>query len=279
MVSHVKLFSHVTVLWCVCGTCHMPLIRRVLVQLIGFISSWVTHTHTHARTHARTLSLSLSHTHTLSLTHTHTLSLQTLHINLLFTDNSHSQSRTLNSLTQLKSITSTHTIICSPTMNLPCGKCSFQWFFNCCVIVEMHDVTADGITWPFSTHSCVIQVFIAVAWQQMRRGDVRQCVTHHGTAELGSAWRKHCFIYCCVIAEMCFDVTVLAWRKYTTLCLLAELGNLPVSTTSSLSFFHHQSCYIAGLLLTTLLLLLILLSSVRCAVPSWQCCSEGIHCT
>jgi hypothetical protein len=35
--------------------------------------------------------------------------------------------------------------------------------FNCCV-------TADAVTWP---PSCVIQVFIAVAWQQTRRGDER----------------------------------------------------------------------------------------------------------
>jgi hypothetical protein len=34
----------------------------------------------------------------------------------------------------------------------------------------------------------------------------------HG--ELGSARRKHCFVYCCVIARTCFEVTVLARRKY-----------------------------------------------------------------
>jgi hypothetical protein len=36
-------------------------------------------------------------------------------------------------------------------------------------------------------HSCVIQVFIAVAWQRARRGDARRGTTPHGTAELGSA--------------------------------------------------------------------------------------------
>jgi hypothetical protein len=29
--------------------------------------------------------------------------------------------------------------------------------------------------------------------------------------------RKHRFVYCCVIAGTCFDVTVLAWRKYATI--------------------------------------------------------------
>jgi hypothetical protein len=60
-----------------------------------------------------------------------------------------------------------------------------------------------------SPHSCVVQVFIVAVWQQARRG-----ATRHGTAELGSARRKHRFAYCCVIAGTCFDVTVLAWSKY-----------------------------------------------------------------
>jgi hypothetical protein len=57
-------------------------------------------------------------------------------------------------------------------------------------------------------NSCVIQVFIAVAWQRTRRGDAKRCATRHGSAR-----RKHRFIYCCVIAGACFDVTVLTRRK------------------------------------------------------------------
>jgi hypothetical protein len=38
-------------------------------------------------------------------------------------------------------------------------------------------------------------------------------------AELSSARRKHRFIYCCVIAGRCFEVTVLAWCKYTTVII------------------------------------------------------------
>jgi hypothetical protein len=76
-------------------------------------------------------------------------------------------------------------------------------------------------------HSCVIQVFVAVAWQQTRRGDARRCATRHGTANLGSARQtssRHgedtASSNCCVIAGTCFDVTVLTWRKYATiLCL------------------------------------------------------------
>jgi hypothetical protein len=36
-------------------------------------------------------------------------------------------------------------------------------------------------------------------------------------AELGSAQRKHHFIYCCVIAGTCFEVTVLAWSKFAAI--------------------------------------------------------------
>jgi hypothetical protein len=64
-------------------------------------------------------------------------------------------------------------------------------------------------------HSCVIQVFIAT--NEARRCDATRCATRHGSARLGSAQRKHRFVYCCVIAGTCFDVTVLAWRKYATL--------------------------------------------------------------
>jgi hypothetical protein len=38
-----------------------------------------------------------------------------------------------------------------------------------------------------------------------------------GSALLGTARREDRFVYCCVIAGACFDVTVLAWRKYATL--------------------------------------------------------------
>jgi hypothetical protein len=41
----------------------------------------------------------------------------------------------------------------------------------------------------------------------------KRCATRHGSARLGSARRKHRFVYCCVIVGACFDVTVLTWRK------------------------------------------------------------------
>jgi hypothetical protein len=47
-----------------------------------------------------------------------------------------------------------------------------------------------------------------------------------GATRLGSAWRKHRFVYFCLIVGACFDVTVLAWRKYATIwfCLSSFNG-------------------------------------------------------
>jgi hypothetical protein len=55
----------------------------------------------------------------------------------------------------------------------------------------------------------------------------------HGSVRLGSALlctarSKHSFVYCCVIAGACFDVTVFVWRKYATLLLtVCHLSFLP----------------------------------------------------
>jgi hypothetical protein len=43
-----------------------------------------------------------------------------------------------------------------------------------------------------------------------------------GSALLGTGRRKHGFVFCCVIAGALFDVTVLAWRKYATICSIRE---------------------------------------------------------
>jgi hypothetical protein len=83
--------------------------------------------------------------------------------------------------------------------------------FYCCVTAEMRDVTAEHeeVTWSLPTlaSSKCLQLSLS-----NRRG-----ATRHYTAELGSARRKHRFVYCCVIARTCFEVTVLALRKYATI--------------------------------------------------------------
>jgi hypothetical protein len=63
---------------------------------------------------------------------------------------------------------------------------------------------------PFLCHPSVYSCCLAI-------NEVRRCATRHGSAQLCSARRKHHFVYCCVIAGACFDVTVLAWHKYTTI--------------------------------------------------------------
>jgi hypothetical protein len=49
-----------------------------------------------------------------------------------------------------------------------------------------------------------------------RFGSARLRSTRLGSALLGTAQRKHRFVYYYVIAGACFDVTVLVWRKYST---------------------------------------------------------------
>jgi uncharacterized protein YqiB (DUF1249 family) len=46
-------------------------------------------------------------------------------------------------------------------------------------------------------------------------------------SRLSSARRNHRFVYRCVIAGACFDVTVLAWHKYATLLTVCHLSFLP----------------------------------------------------
>jgi hypothetical protein len=89
-------------------------------------------------------------------------------------------------------------------------------------------------------HSCVIQVFIAVAWQQTRWGDARLVTTRQSSAR-----RKHRFIHCCVIAGTCFDVTVLAWRKYTTI----QCENIRVYTTRLKKHIHNSTYEISASIL------------------------------
>jgi hypothetical protein len=58
---------------------------------------------------------------------------------------------------------------------------------------------------PLLRHASVYSCCLAT-------NEARRCATRHGTSR-----RKHRFVYCCVISGACFDVTVLAWRKYATL--------------------------------------------------------------
>jgi hypothetical protein len=77
--------------------------------------------------------------------------------------------------------------------------------FNCCV-------TADAVTWPFPT-------FASSKCLQLLPGNKRG-EAMLDSSRLRSARTKHRFVYCCVILGACFDVTVLAWRKYATILLL-----------------------------------------------------------
>jgi hypothetical protein len=151
---------HGNTLWQVCW--YTPLTRWVLVQMIGFISSWVTHSHLITLTYRQYSVIARFK------------SLQILHMKKAF--RSH-----------LKS--SIHTISSSPTPNLPHGcllpridcnssRTSFSlsykpFIWHAGTLQLLRHCWRGHVTLP---HSCFIQVFTAVAWQQTRRGNATRFV-------------------------------------------------------------------------------------------------------
>jgi hypothetical protein len=86
-------------------------------------------------------------------------------------------------------------------------------------------IVASLLTWsrdpsPLWHHPSVYSYCLAT-------NEARLCDTMSDSSRLGSALlnsallrsaqRKHRFVYCCIIVGACFDVTVLAWRKYATI--------------------------------------------------------------
>jgi hypothetical protein len=80
-------------------------------------------------------------------------------------------------------------------------------------------------------HSCVIQAFTVSPSNDrgvtilvlVGRGGPRLGTTRKSSAGHCSAGRKHHFAYCCVIAGTCCEVTVLAWRKFATICSRVQI--------------------------------------------------------
>jgi hypothetical protein len=63
--------------------------------------------------------------------------------------------------------------------------------------------------------------------------EARPCATRHGSALLGSKRREHRSVYCCVIAEACFDVTVLSPHSFIFLIILGEASHYAVVSVLS----------------------------------------------
>jgi hypothetical protein len=218
---------------------YTPLIRQVLVCMIGFISSWVTHS-LFLHLHTGNTVLSLIYTH-LQITVAHALgfpgspsrllathldtgiitvllnhTLQILHIKsslhryTLATNSFLHNSRHSVSYWELTETYSRTT--CKWASVSPISPWS-DMRKNRALLLSCHCGTCRGHMIP--PHSCVIQVFIMLPSNE--RGEAGQGATWHDTAELDSAQRKHRFVYCCVIAGTCFEVSFLAWRKYATL--------------------------------------------------------------
>jgi hypothetical protein len=90
------------------------------------------------------------------------------------------------------------------------------WHAENTALLLLRDVTAETVevTWPLLTIARSKRLQLSLS---NKRGVARWVEPRLGTTELGSARNKHRFVYCCVIAETGFEVTVIAWCKYTTI--------------------------------------------------------------
>jgi hypothetical protein len=106
---------------------------------------------------------------------------------------------------------------------------------NASIVVSLLKRRTSLLTWscdpsPLLHHPSVYSCCLAT-------NEARQCDTMHDSSQLGSAWRKHCFVYCCIIVRACFDVTVLAWRKYSTISTqILQVYNFCICTCNTQNY-------------------------------------------
>jgi hypothetical protein len=72
---------------------------------------------------------------------------------------------------------------------------------------------SSAVSWPLSTPAQPKRLHLAPSNRNMFTSALRSNVR----GAIGTARRKHRFVYCCVISGSCFEVTVLAWSKYATI--------------------------------------------------------------
>jgi hypothetical protein len=88
--------------------------------------------------------------------------------------------------------------------------------FHCCVVANAcrHCWRGHATAPPPATSKCLQRLPGNTKWGDATRIAIRSRL---GSAILGTARRKHRFVYYCVIAGACFDVTILTWRIYATI--------------------------------------------------------------
>jgi hypothetical protein len=108
---------------------------------------------------------------------------------------------------------------------------------NAFIVVSLltRDVTASAVTrpLPLPLHPSVYSGCLATGntrWGDATRIAIRSRL---GSAILGTARRKHRFVYYCVIAGACFDVTILTRCKYATIFYSLSIENSPTWRTRS----------------------------------------------
>jgi hypothetical protein len=204
---------------------YTPLRWRVIVPMIGFISSWVTHAHLITLKYSST-ALSLIYTIYSTSLHTHKDSQSPLVVpqqrlstqKLTQSHTSNVTHKVFNSHDPLFSNYKPSSVVSHLELSDIYSRSSFSLSYkpliwhagkrsNCCA-------TADEVTWPFPTLASSKCLYLLPG---NKRGEAMR-----DSLRLGSARRKHRFVYCCVIAAACFNVTVLAWRKYATIYTMPQ---------------------------------------------------------
>jgi hypothetical protein len=98
-------------------------------------------------------------------------------------------------------------------------------------------IVASLLTW--SRDPSPLLLYPSVYSCCLATNEVRRFVTSWlGSARLFSARRKHRFVYCCIIAGACLDVTVLAWRKYATIFFHIFCGFLIIKQTAYYAYIY-----------------------------------------
>jgi hypoxanthine-guanine phosphoribosyltransferase len=104
-------------------------------------------------------------------------------------------------------------------------------------------IVASLLTW--SRDSFPLLRYPSVYSCCLATNEARRLVTvRFGSVLLGSARRKHHFVYCCVIAGAYFDVTILAWRKYSTISLHVFIEFMKVNAYKNYAVYSETQTVI-----------------------------------
>jgi hypothetical protein len=117
--------------------------------------------------------------------------------------------------------------------------------FNCWLVANAwrHCWRGHATAPPPASSKCLQRLPGNRRWGDETRIAIRSLLgsPRLGSAILGTARRKHRFIYYCAIAGACFDVTILTWRKYATVLSPLLLLFVPMKKYSLSAHSDYKS--------------------------------------